>query len=576
MPIPLTHILSQFATEGRPGPPEPYGAGHIHDTYRAENREPGCPGYVLQRINHRIFGQIPELMENIGRVTDHLRQKLQALPGGRPDRETVTVVPARDGQLFYRDAEGNYWRVYRFIAGARSYDIVGTPDQAYQGGKAFGRFGALLSDLPAARLHETLPDFHDIEKRLDTFERVLAADQAGRAAGVGPEVAFVRERAQEMGTILRWGRAGKLPLRITHNDTKFNNVLLDERDQALCVVDLDTVMPGYVAYDFGDSIRTTANTAAEDEADLPKIDFNADLFEAYTRGYLEEMGPFLTPDELESLPLGCKLMPYIMGVRFLTDYLDGDGYYKIHFPEQNLRRARAQFAYLRRLEARYADLGRIIRACAGRAPKRLPAPYLPFGSDLEELSAALDAIGNHPVAEVCWPDFPYRPDVSVAVAHSNEWLLLKYDVQEEAVQARYTNTNEPVYEDSCVECFLSLDGKGYYNFEFNARGVCLAAFGPSREERQFLDPGVIARIRRLPSLSGALPQGQARWQLTVAIPVAVFTHHRIKSLAGMEVRANFYKCGDKLPRPHFLTWNRVDTPEPDFHRPEFFGLLQLG
>ncbi len=370
MAISTNDILSQFSTEGTPDPVEPYGSGHIHDTYRAKNGNAGQPGYILQRINHRIFGQIPQLMENIGRVTAHIRQKLQTVPGARPDREALTVVPTRDGKLFYRDSEGNYWRVYRFIAGAKSYDLVETPDQVYQGGKAFGKFGALLADLPAAQLHETLPNFHDIEKRLNTFSQVLAANKAGRAAGVTAEVAFVRERAEEMGTILRWGREGKLPLRITHNDTKFNNVLLDEHDQALCVVDLDTVMPGYVAYDFGDSIRTTANTAAEDEANLAKIDFNLDLFEDYTRGYLEEMGPFLTPQEIHSLPLGCKLMPYIMGVRFLTDYLDGDQYYKIHFPGHNLQRSRAQFAYLRRIEARYAELGRTIHSVL--SPTHLP------------------------------------------------------------------------------------------------------------------------------------------------------------------------------------------------------------
>jgi Ser/Thr protein kinase RdoA (MazF antagonist) len=356
MSVSTYDILSQFATKGKPGRVEPYGAGHIHDTYRAENGDTNHSGYVLQRICHRIFGQIPQLMKNIGRLTAHLRRKLQTVPGAQPDRETLTVVPAHNGKLFYRDSEGNYWRVYRFIAAVKSYDLVEAPDQAYQGGKAFGKFGAFLADLPAAHFHETLPGFHYIEKRLNTFSAVLAADKAGRAAGVAAEIAFVRERAEEMGTILRWGREGKLPLRIAHNDTKFNNVLLDERDQALYVVDLDTVMPGYVTYDFGDSIRTT-NTAVEDEADLAKIDFDLELFEAYTRGYLEEMGPVLTPQELHSLPLGCKLMPYIMGVSFLTDYLDGDKYYKIHLPGHNLQRSRAQFAYLRRIEAQYARLG---------------------------------------------------------------------------------------------------------------------------------------------------------------------------------------------------------------------------
>jgi hypothetical protein len=340
----------------------PFGSGHIHDTYRVRNTAPGCPDYLLQRINHHIFRQIPQLMENIGRVTAHLRQKLMALPGNDPDRQTLTVIPIQDGKSFHRDTDGNFWRLYLLIPGAKSYDLVHTTGQAYQGGKAFGRFGALLADLPAAELHETLPHFHDIERRLQTFAAVLAADSQGRADGIAPEVTFVNQRAAEMTAILQLGREGKLPIRITHNDTKFNNVLLDEHDQALCVVDLDTVMPGYVAYDFGDSIRTTASTAAEDEADLSRIDFDMRIFEAYARGYLEELGPFLTSEEVASLSLGCKLMPYLMGVRFLTDYLDGDNYYKTAFPEHNLQRARAQFAYLSRMEKVYPELQRIIHS----------------------------------------------------------------------------------------------------------------------------------------------------------------------------------------------------------------------
>ncbi len=362
MSLHLGKILAQFVIRGDAGAVVPFVSGHIHDTYRVRNTAPGCPEYLLQRINHHIFRQIPQLMENIGRVTAHLRQKLMAVPGNDPDRQTLTVIYTLDGSSFHRDPDGNFWRLYLLIPGAKSYDLVRTPAQAYQGGKAFGRFGALLADLPAAELHETLPHFHDIERRLRIFAAVLAADSRGRAREIAPEVAFVNRRAGEMTAILQLGREGKLPLRITHNDTKFNNVLLDEHEQALCVVDLDTVMPGYVACDFGDSIRTTACTAAEDEADLSRIDFDTGMFEACARGYLEEMGSFLTPAEVASLPLGCKLMPYLMGVRFLTDYLDGDTYYKTAFPGHNLQRARAQFAYLSRMEKVYPGLRRIIHS----------------------------------------------------------------------------------------------------------------------------------------------------------------------------------------------------------------------
>ncbi len=362
MNYPLAAILSHFAYTGSVEAISPFGSGHIHDTYRVRVTGTTAPGYIMQRINHQIFKQIPELMENVGRITEYLREKLQRIPGADPQRETLTVIPALTGKLFYQDESGNYWRLYQLITGARSYDVVTTPAQAYQGGKAFGRFGARLIDFPISTLHETLPDFHHINKRLQTLWRTLEKDPVGRAAAITPEVQFIKARAEPMGTLLAWGNQELIPQRVTHNDTKFNNVLLSEQDRALCVVDLDTVMPGYVAYDFGDSIRTTASTAAEDEKDLHKVGFDIDLFKAYAEGYLEEMGKFLTSHEWDSLVLGCQLMPYMMGVRFLTDYVDGDHYYKVHHPEHNLQRARNQFRLLSVMEAQTSSMQSIITA----------------------------------------------------------------------------------------------------------------------------------------------------------------------------------------------------------------------
>lgn len=346
----LRDVLAHFQLEGSVASIIPYGSGHIHDTYAVANDQPTCPNYLLQRINHHVFRNVPLLMENIGLVTLHLRQKLQHIPGARPDEEVLTLVPTQDNLGYYRDPDGNFWRVYLLLEGTRSYDIVETPQQAYEGGKAFGKFLALLADLDASQLHESIPDFHNIENRLRLLTQATRLNAAGRVAQVDKELRFVWQRGEEMSSICRLGRAGKLPLRTTHNDTKFNNVLLDRHDKALCVIDLDTVMPGFLAYDYGDAIRTTVNKAAEDEEDLSKIKVDYELFRAFTEGFLQETSAFLTEEEVNSLEPGVRLLPYIMGVRFLTDYIEGDHYYKIHFPEHNLQRARAQFRLVEVLE----------------------------------------------------------------------------------------------------------------------------------------------------------------------------------------------------------------------------------
>jgi len=356
----LKEIFGYFTHEGTYLTGEPYGSGHIHDTFLVITIENDKDDYILQRLNDKIFKDIPQLQNNIERVTVHLNKKLQAIPGSYAKRECLTLIHAKDGRSWIIDKFGSYWRMYIFISNHRSYNIVDNPDKAFEGGKAIGRFQAMLADMPGGPLMETIPKFHDIENRLEMLNQKIKEDPAGRVASLTEEIKEYLSRSEEMKTILKLGRAGKIPLRITHNDTKFNNILLDENDRALCVIDLDTVMPGYVHYDFGDAIRTVTNTAVEDEKDLTKVEMNITLFEAYARGYLSEAGKTLNEVEKEYLAFAPKLITYTIGARFLTDYIDGDNYFKIHYPLQNLQRTRAQLKLVMSMERQYDDMKKII------------------------------------------------------------------------------------------------------------------------------------------------------------------------------------------------------------------------
>jgi thiamine kinase-like enzyme len=356
----ITNLIHEFKIDAKIASVKPFGSGHINDTYRIINSDINGADYLLQRINHHVFQDVPALMNNLQNVTNHLKKKLALMPGADTEREVLTLVKTRNNQPYFKDENGNYWRMFHFLKGTRSYDQVETIKQAFEGGKAFGRFQALLSDLDTSLVKDTIPNFHNIEFRLNNLQTAIDADIAGRLDHVLHEVEFVRQRVNKMSGILALGRAGILPQRIIHNDTKFNNVLLNSDDKAQCVIDLDTVMPGYVAYDFGDSIRTIINTAAEDEADLDRVGLNIPLFEAYTQGYLQEAIGFLTEAEINSLVKGVLLLPYSQSVRFLTDYLDGDHYYKIHFPDHNLQRTRAQIALVKKLEDNQELLQQII------------------------------------------------------------------------------------------------------------------------------------------------------------------------------------------------------------------------
>jgi hypothetical protein len=338
-PHDLRAIASFFQIEGEMVGASALGSGHINDTFSLVFEADGSRArYVLQRINHAVFTAPAALMENVQRVTAHLAAKLADDPDRA--RRTLTLVPARDGRPYVLDQDGNYWRTYLFIERARTYDAIETVEQATEAAKAFGRFQTLLLDLPSPRLHETIPDFHNTPKRFAAFERALEADVANRAALAKVEIDFALRHEPMVGMLME----ADLPERITHNDTKLNNVMLDDAsNEGICVIDLDTVMPGLAPYDFGDMVRTATSPAQEDERDLSKVTLQFSMFEALARGYLGSAGAFLTKEERRCLVLGGKLMTFEVGLRFLTDFLAGDTYYKVHRPGHNLDRCRTQF-----------------------------------------------------------------------------------------------------------------------------------------------------------------------------------------------------------------------------------------
>ncbi len=357
----FTDIVTCFDIEGEDFEISNFGSGHINDTYLIKSSTGVHPGYLLQKINSFVFKNIDGLMNNMLAVVNHLKQKINS-NGGDPDREALTIIPTKSGKYYLKDEEDNYWRMTCFLNDTKSYDLVTTGQQAYQGGVAFGRFQSLLADLDPKTLIDTIPDFLNIEKRLKDFRNAIEKNSAGRLEKVQAEVDFLNSRAAAMNEIPCLGRAGVLPLRITHNDTKFNNILLDKENNIQCVIDLDTVMPGYLAFDFGDAIRTIINKAAEDEADLTAIQLNIPLFTEFTRGYLSQTSAFLTETELRSLMMGVLLLPYMQSVRFLTDYLEGDVYYKTHFEGHNLQRTHAQIQLFKMLEQNHTELENIIEA----------------------------------------------------------------------------------------------------------------------------------------------------------------------------------------------------------------------
>ena len=353
----IEEAVNRFCVEGVPAECGRYGNGHINDTFLLRTEDGGeSHRYILQRMNTHVFQNPKGLMQNVSGVTAFLRNQI-VKAGGDVQRETLTLIGTKAGEDYYIDSSGSWWRMYLFITDAKGYDTAENEEAFYQSAKAFGHFQRLLDQYPVSLLTETIPDFHNTPKRFEAFRRAVERDVCNRAEGVGREIAFVMDRKEEMSVVADKVNSGEIPRRVTHNDTKLNNVLLDSRTgQAVCVIDLDTVMPGTAVFDFGDSIRFGANTAEEDEKDLSRVSLSLPLYEAYTRGFLEGCAGSLTDEEIRMLPWGAKLMTLECGMRFLTDYLEGDNYFRIHRPEHNLDRARTQFALAADMERKWEEM----------------------------------------------------------------------------------------------------------------------------------------------------------------------------------------------------------------------------
>ena len=355
-------IAPKFALEGTLTEAIPYGSGHINDTVRltCELENGKQKRYILQRMNDDIFKNPVELMENVMNVTSFLRKKIVER-GGDPERETLNVIRTVDGKNFLEDEDGDFWRTYIFIENATSLDMVRTPEDFYNSAVAFGNFQLLLQDYPAATLHETIPNFHNTVSRFADFKKAVEEDVCGRAKEVQDEIRFVMEREADTHVICDALAKGEIPLRVTHNDTKLNNIMIDnETGKGICVIDLVTVMPGSALYDYGDSIRFGASTGAEDEKNLDLVSCDMGLFEIYTKGYVEGCGGSLTEKEIRMMPMGAKLMTLECGMRFLADYLQGDVYFKIHRPEHNLDRCRTQFKLVADMEKKWDEMAGIV------------------------------------------------------------------------------------------------------------------------------------------------------------------------------------------------------------------------
>jgi hypothetical protein len=357
----LVNIASRFNLHGTISKIEPFGNGHINDTYRIFIKEPELPDYILQRKNHYVFKDVPGMMENIVRVTGHIRKKLEKQNVQDIGNRVITHIPANNDSYYYKDTEGNFWTVFLLIPGSHSVEKIENPEHAYLAGKGFGDFQKQLENLPGKPLNETIVDFHNIEFRYRNFRKALEKNYNNRQKQTQPEIDFALNLEKEMHTLIREQKNGEIPVRITHNDTKINNILFDDQGKILCVIDLDTVMPGLVHFDFGDAIRTAASTAEEDETDLSKISINLNIFEAFAKGFLEETTSFLNEKEIQLLPHSAKFMTFIMGLRFLTDYLDGDVYYKVNHPEHNIERCRSQFKLVKEIGEKENQMADIIQ-----------------------------------------------------------------------------------------------------------------------------------------------------------------------------------------------------------------------
>ena len=352
----LLDIAQHFAFDAPVCSVVPLGEGFINDTYIVTTE---LSRYILQRKNHRVFPDVPAMMDNIQRVTAHLKAKVSAA-GGDPKREVLTVIPTMEGALYHREGD-NFWAASLYIEGSVTHDRADTPRLAYMGGRGIGRFQAMLADFNEP-LKEVIKGFHNIRWRFEQWDRALAEDRVGRKAAVATEIAWVERRRAQMLAFWEMVERGILPMRVTHNDTKLSNILFDHNDEVLCVIDLDTVMSSTALNDFGDAIRSYTNTGAEDDVDLGRVSMDIDLFRHYAEGYISERGATMTASEREWLAFSALYITYEQVLRFLVDYIEGDTYYKTAYPEHNLVRARAQHRLLESMEEQYEDMRAIVGA----------------------------------------------------------------------------------------------------------------------------------------------------------------------------------------------------------------------
>ena len=364
----IENVAKNFQFEGSLKHIEPWGNGHINDTYLLTFAV-GKMGYIqviLQRINKNVFPKPEEVMENMMNVTNHLHKKILE-NGGNPYRETVNVIPALDNKPYYKETEQDYWRATMFISDATCYDVAESVEDFYQSAVAFGKFQSLLADFPAEELHETIKNFHNTKSRFMNFKKAVEEDVAGRAKDVAEEIQFVLDHEKDACYFVDLIEKQEVPIRVTHNDTKLNNIMIDNKThKGICVIDLDTTMPGLAMYDFGDSIRFGASTGEEDEKDLSKVSCSMELFEAYTKGFIEGCAGKLTEREIELLPMGAKVITYECGMRFLTDYLQNDVYFKTSRKEHNLDRARTQFKLVSDMEKKWGQMQNIVKKYSGK------------------------------------------------------------------------------------------------------------------------------------------------------------------------------------------------------------------
>lgn len=348
----LQEISKKFQIYGEILHAETLKIGHINETYTATYDQGGTRvRYIHQKINRNVFKNPVAVMKNVMRVTTHLRKKLEVRNYRDLTRRSLVVIPTRDGKSFYQNGDREVWRTFVFVEGVETYEMVQSPEQAYQAGRAFGEFQSLLVDLPGERLVETIPDFHDTRKRFSALQRAVENDHYNRAKDAKSEIEFALKHEAVVDVILQAMAKGRIPERITHNDTKFNNVMMDVlTGEAMCIVDLDTVMPGCALYDFGDMVRTTTSPTLEDEPDLSKVKMQMPMFKKLAQGYLSTAGQFLTKAEKAHIAFSGKLITFEIGLRFLTDFLSGDSYFRIHRPAHNLDRCRTQFKLVESIE----------------------------------------------------------------------------------------------------------------------------------------------------------------------------------------------------------------------------------